>query len=151
MFGGDTYRADAGFERTAIRSDAGFAADNLDPVGVFAEGGIVEDEVRAGLLDGPRSRPAPATIRTSPPGSRTSPTRSPCRSNVDPVAQRPSTCTGRAASSTGDHILFLSSGTTPNLRHQASGGGTVTITPSVGDRERYGLVDHRRDMATRTL
>ena len=34
-------------------------------------------------------------------------------------------------SSTGDHILWLSSGTTPNLRHQASGGGTVTITSSV--------------------
>jgi hypothetical protein len=31
VFGGDTYRADAGFERTAIRSDAGFAVDNLDP------------------------------------------------------------------------------------------------------------------------
>ena len=52
MFGGDTYRADAGFERTAIRSDAGFAVDNLDLVGVFAEGGIVEDDVRAGLFDG---------------------------------------------------------------------------------------------------
>jgi Concanavalin A-like lectin/glucanases superfamily len=34
-------------------------------------------------------------------------------------------------SSTGDHILFLTSSTTPNLRHQASGGGTVTITSSV--------------------
>ena len=34
-------------------------------------------------------------------------------------------------SSTGEHILWLSSGTTPNLRHQASGGGTVTITSSV--------------------
>jgi hypothetical protein len=34
-------------------------------------------------------------------------------------------------SSTGDHILWLASGTTPNLRHQASGGGTVTITSSV--------------------
>jgi Concanavalin A-like lectin/glucanases superfamily len=33
--------------------------------------------------------------------------------------------------STGDHILFLTSGTTPNLRHQASGGGTITITSSV--------------------
>jgi hypothetical protein len=43
VFGGDTYRADAGFERTAVRSDAGFAVDNLDLVGVFAEGGIVED------------------------------------------------------------------------------------------------------------
>ena len=52
VFGGDTYRADAGFERTAIRSDAGFAVDNLDLVGVFAEGGIVEDEVRSGLFDG---------------------------------------------------------------------------------------------------
>ena len=30
-------------------------------------------------------------------------------------------------SSTGDHILFLSSGTAPNLQHQASGGGTVCI------------------------
>ena len=34
-------------------------------------------------------------------------------------------------SSTGDHILWLSSGTTPNLRHQANGGGTVSITSSV--------------------
>ena len=34
-------------------------------------------------------------------------------------------------SSIADHILWLSSGTTPNLRHQASGGGTVTITSSV--------------------
>jgi uncharacterized phage protein (TIGR02218 family) len=52
VFGGDTYRADASFERTAIRRDAGFAVDNLDLVGVFAEGGIVEDDVRAGLFDG---------------------------------------------------------------------------------------------------
>jgi uncharacterized phage protein (TIGR02218 family) len=56
VFGGDTYRADAGFARTAIRSDAGFAVDNLDLVGVFAEGGIVEDEVRAGLFDGAEIR-----------------------------------------------------------------------------------------------
>jgi hypothetical protein len=33
--------------------------------------------------------------------------------------------------STGGHILWLSSGTTPNLRHEASGGSTVTITSSV--------------------
>ena len=52
MFSGEVYRADAGFARTAIRSDAGFAVDNLDLVGVFAEGGIVEDELRAGLFDG---------------------------------------------------------------------------------------------------
>ena len=52
VFGDEVYRADTGFERTAIRSDAGFAVDNLDLVGVFAEGGIVEDEVRAGLFDG---------------------------------------------------------------------------------------------------
>ena len=56
VFGGDTYSADAGFERTAIRSDAGFAVDNLDLVGVFAEGGIVEEEVRAGLFDGAEIR-----------------------------------------------------------------------------------------------
>ena len=34
-------------------------------------------------------------------------------------------------SSTADHILWLSSGTRPNLRDQASGGGTVSITSSV--------------------
>jgi hypothetical protein len=34
-------------------------------------------------------------------------------------------------SSTGDHILRLTTGTTPNLRHQASSGGTATITSSV--------------------
>jgi hypothetical protein len=34
------------------------------------------------------------------------------------------------SASTADHILFLTSGTTPNLRHQAS-SGTVTITSSV--------------------
>jgi hypothetical protein len=56
VLGGDTYRADAGFARTAIRSDAGFAVDNLDLAGVFAEGGIVEDEVRAGLFDGAEIR-----------------------------------------------------------------------------------------------
>jgi hypothetical protein len=56
IVGGDTYRADAGFARTAIRSDAGFAVDNLDLVGVFAESGIVEDEVRAGLFDGAEIR-----------------------------------------------------------------------------------------------
>jgi uncharacterized phage protein (TIGR02218 family) len=56
VFGGDTYRADAGFARTAIRGDAGFAVDNLDLVSVFAEGGIVEDEVRAGLFDGAEIR-----------------------------------------------------------------------------------------------
>ena len=32
----------------------------------------------------------------------------------------------RSGTSSTHHILFLSSGTTPNLRHQASGGGTVT-------------------------
>ena len=56
VFGGDAYRADTGFERTAIRSDAGFAVDNLDLIGVFAEGGITEDEVRAGLFDGAEIR-----------------------------------------------------------------------------------------------
>jgi uncharacterized phage protein (TIGR02218 family) len=56
VFGGEVYRADAGFERTAIRSDAGFAVDNIDLVGVFAEGGTIEDEVRAGLFDGAEIR-----------------------------------------------------------------------------------------------
>jgi hypothetical protein len=52
VFGSEVYRAHGGIERSAIRSDAGFAVNNLDLVGVFAEGGIVEDEVRAGLSTG---------------------------------------------------------------------------------------------------
>jgi len=54
------------------------------------------------------------------------------------------------SSSTGNHILFLTSGTTPNLRHEASGGGTVTITSSVAIVNGYHLVDDRRDLATGT-
>jgi glycine C-acetyltransferase len=46
VFGGEVYRADAGFERTAIRSDAGFAVDNLDLVGVFANHASVIDGIR---------------------------------------------------------------------------------------------------------
>src|SRR5919108_681620 len=42
------------------------------------------------------------------------------------------------SSSTADHILFLTSGTTPNLRHQASGGGTVTITSALFGIYRWG-------------
>jgi hypothetical protein len=53
-------------------------------------------------------------------------------------------------SSTGDHILFFTSGTTPNLRHQASGGGTVTLTSSLATVNNTNLVDDRRDLATRT-
>jgi hypothetical protein len=63
VFAGNTYRADAGFERTAIRSDAGFAVDNLDLVGVFAEGGIVEDELRAVCSMAPRSGSRSSTGR----------------------------------------------------------------------------------------
>src|ERR687896_424935 len=48
VFGGDTYRADAGFARTAIRSDAGFAVDNLDRVGVCGECG--HEHLRGGSL-----------------------------------------------------------------------------------------------------
>jgi hypothetical protein len=47
------------------------------------------------------------------------------------VAHRPSTCTGRGARAPAITSCFLSSGTTPNLRHQAGGGGTVSITSSV--------------------
>jgi Uncharacterized conserved protein (DUF2163) len=69
VFGGDTYRADAGFERTAIRSDAGFAVDNLDLVGVFAEGVGRQRQHhpdvwrfhRRAARGGPRLRPTPPT------------------------------------------------------------------------------------------
>jgi len=49
------------------------------------------------------------------------------------------------SSSTGDHILWLSSGTTPNLRHQASGGGTVTITSAAGAAD---IVDKMREVSS---
>jgi hypothetical protein len=35
------------------------------------------------------------------------------------------------SASTGNHILWLASGVTPNVRHEASGGGSVSITSSV--------------------
>jgi hypothetical protein len=54
LFNGDTYPADAGFARTAIRSDAGFAVDSLEMVGVFAEGGLVEDECKPACSTAPQ-------------------------------------------------------------------------------------------------
>jgi hypothetical protein len=60
----------------------------------------------------------------------TSPTRSLCWSKVDRVAHSTKHLYRSGIPSTGDHILFLASGTAPNLRHRAS-GGTVTVTSSV--------------------
>jgi hypothetical protein len=35
------------------------------------------------------------------------------------------------SSSTGNHILWLASGTTPNLRHEASGGVSITLSVAI--------------------
>lgn len=52
VFGGDTYRAPNGFERTAIANSADLAVDNVDFTGFFAPGEVEEEEARAGLFDG---------------------------------------------------------------------------------------------------
>src|ERR687892_225160 len=77
VFGGDTYRADAGFERTAIRSDAGFAVDNLDLVGVFAEGGILMATARSGFAAARWARRASRRRATSTPSFGACRSRSP--------------------------------------------------------------------------
>ena len=52
VYGGNTYLAATGFDRTAIKSDLTFAVDNLDLVGITDPGQINETEIRAGLFDG---------------------------------------------------------------------------------------------------
>jgi uncharacterized phage protein (TIGR02218 family) len=46
-----TYRAASGYTRTAIRSTADLAVDNLDVESVFSDDGITEADLRAGLYD----------------------------------------------------------------------------------------------------
>jgi uncharacterized phage protein (TIGR02218 family) len=48
---GVTYRAASGYTRTAIRSSADLAVDNLDVESVFADDGITEEDLRAGRYD----------------------------------------------------------------------------------------------------
>jgi uncharacterized phage protein (TIGR02218 family) len=48
---GVTYRAAGGYTRTAIRSTADLAVDNLDVESVFSDDGITEADMRAGKYD----------------------------------------------------------------------------------------------------
>ena len=48
---GVTYRAASGYTRTAIRSTADLAVDNLDVESVFSDDGITETDLRVGLYD----------------------------------------------------------------------------------------------------
>jgi len=48
---GVIYKAASGYTRTAIRSTADLAVDNLDVVSVFSDGGITEEDLRAGKYD----------------------------------------------------------------------------------------------------
>jgi uncharacterized phage protein (TIGR02218 family) len=48
---GVTYKAASGYTRTAIRSTADLAVDNLDFESVFADEGITEEDLRAGRYD----------------------------------------------------------------------------------------------------
>jgi uncharacterized phage protein (TIGR02218 family) len=48
---GVTYRAASGYTRTAIRSTADLAVDNLDVDSVFTDDGITEEDLRAGRYD----------------------------------------------------------------------------------------------------
>ena len=46
-----TYRAASGYTRTAIRSTADLAVDNLDVESVFSDDGITEEDLRTGRYD----------------------------------------------------------------------------------------------------
>jgi uncharacterized phage protein (TIGR02218 family) len=48
---GVTYRAASGYTRTAIRSTADLAVDNLDVESVFADDGVTEEDLRTGRYD----------------------------------------------------------------------------------------------------
>lgn len=52
VFGGNTYLAATGFDRTAISNDLTFAVDNLDLIGITDPEEINETEIRAGAFDG---------------------------------------------------------------------------------------------------
>lgn len=52
IFDGDLYKAQAGYERSAINSDSSMSVDNLDVSGVFDSQDIREEDLRAGLFDG---------------------------------------------------------------------------------------------------
>ena len=49
--GGVSYRAASGYSRTAIRSTADLAVDNLDVESVFSDDGITEADLRVGQYD----------------------------------------------------------------------------------------------------
>ena len=87
-----------------------------------------------------RATSASASTRRRSPGRRSPPSSAPATRCSTPPSTLLKGRSGGAStkhlyrsgsSSTGDHILWLSSGTTPNLRHEASGGGSVSITSSV--------------------
>jgi uncharacterized phage protein (TIGR02218 family) len=48
---GVTYAAASGYTRTAIRSTADLAVDNLDVESVFSDDGITEEDLRTGRYD----------------------------------------------------------------------------------------------------
>lgn len=50
-FGGDTYLAQEGYERTAIQNDSELSVDNLNVIGLLASGSITEQDLRAGKFD----------------------------------------------------------------------------------------------------
>lgn len=45
------YKADTGYNRTAVANNVGLSVDNMDVVGLFDDVAIKEDELRAGLFD----------------------------------------------------------------------------------------------------
>jgi uncharacterized phage protein (TIGR02218 family) len=50
-YGGDTYRARSGYNRSAVNNDVGLSVDNLEVEGVFNSDDITEIDLRAGLFD----------------------------------------------------------------------------------------------------
>ena len=51
VFGGDTYLASAGYDRTAIETDASLAADNFEVTGLIDNVTLLATELKAGVFD----------------------------------------------------------------------------------------------------
>ena len=112
-------------------------------LGTFMRGSLVQDEVVQGR--GARGLLRPEARLPSQSGSPMGKPPGESRSG----GTRTKHLYRSGSSSTGDHLLFLTSGTTPNLRHQPSSGGTVTIASSVAIVNNTTWVDGRRDLAPR--
>ncbi len=55
-FDGQTFRARAGMDGSALKSATGLSVDNLTVVGALTDAGVTEEDIRAGRFDGAEAR-----------------------------------------------------------------------------------------------